>query len=94
MGVEKFTTYCTSKYGVIGFTEALACEMAKYNIYVNAVCPSAVLTKLAKGVSPNADYSGWMESEDLADLFVFLCSDESRSVNGASINAYGFAGIG
>lgn len=93
-GFENFTAYCTSKYGVIGFTESLAMEMSKYNVYVNAVCPDRIITKMSLSVAPNADHSRWMKPEDLADLYVFLASDESKSVNGAIIYAYGFAGFG
>lgn len=93
-GFENFTAYCTSKYGVIGLTESLAMEMSKYNVRVNAVCPDRVITKMSLSVAPNADHSRWMKPEDLADLYVFLCSDESKSVNGAIIYAYGFAGFG
>jgi len=38
--------YCASKFAVIGFTEAFAIEMAPYNVYVNAVCPSFVKTDM------------------------------------------------
>ena len=89
-----FTAYCTSKYGIIGFTETLAVEMSNYNIFVNVVCPDRVITKMSAGSIPDGDYSDWLNPEDLADLFVFLASDESRSVNGAIIYAYGFAGFG
>lgn len=89
-----FTAYCTSKYGVIGFTESLAVEMSPYNISVNVVCPDRVITKMSTGTIPEGDYSDWMKPEDLADVFVFLSSDESKSVNGAIIYAYGFAGFG
>ncbi|MEE9117317.1 MAG: SDR family NAD(P)-dependent oxidoreductase [Calditrichia bacterium] len=88
-----FTAYCTSKYGIIGFTESLAVEMSKYNVFVNAVCPDRVITRMSTGTIPDGDYSEWLKPEDLADLFVFLSSDESKSVNGAIINAYGFAGF-
>lgn len=88
-----FTAYCTSKYGIIGFTESLAVEMSKYNVYVNVVCPDRVITKMSTGTIPDGDYSDWLKPEDLADLFVFLSSDESKSVNGAIIHAYGFAGF-
>ena len=93
-GIDNFKEYCTSKYGVIGLTESLAMEMSKYNVYVNAVCPDRVITKMSLSVAPNADRSRWMKPEDLADLYVFLCSDESKSVNGAIIYAYGFGGFG
>jgi 3-oxoacyl-[acyl-carrier protein] reductase len=89
-----FTAYCTSKYGIIGFTETLAVEMSDYNIFVNVVCPDRVITKMSTSSIPDGDYSDWLKPEDLADLFVFLASDESRSVNGAIIYGYGFAGFG
>jgi 3-oxoacyl-[acyl-carrier protein] reductase len=88
-----FTAYCTSKYGIIGFTESLAVETSKYNVYVNVVCPDRVVTKMSTGTIPDGDYSDWLKPEDLEDLFVFLSSDESKSVNGAIIHAYGFAGF-
>jgi 3-oxoacyl-[acyl-carrier protein] reductase len=89
-----FSAYCTSKYGVIGFTESLAAEMSQYNVNVNVVCPDRVVTKMSTGTIPDGDYSDWMKPEDMADVFVFLSSDESKSVNGAIIYAYGFAGFG
>ena len=88
-----FTAYCTSKYGIIGFTESLAVEMSKYNVYVNAVSPDRVVTRMSTGTIPDGDYSDWLKPEDLDELFVFLSSDESKSINGATINAYGFAGF-
>ena len=45
-GAELCTAYCTAKHGIIGFTRALALELAKTNITVNAVCPGYVRTAL------------------------------------------------
>ena len=36
--------YCTSNFGIQGFTQALAMEMAEHNIRVNAVCPGVIDT--------------------------------------------------
>lgn len=38
--------YCTSKFGIIGFTQSIARELAPFNINVNAVCPGIVFTPL------------------------------------------------
>ena len=47
-GVPGYTAYCASKHGVIGFTKALALELAPRRITVNAVCPGWVETDMAR----------------------------------------------
>jgi NAD(P)-dependent dehydrogenase (short-subunit alcohol dehydrogenase family) len=47
-GVPGYTAYCASKHGVIGFTKALALELAPRRITVNAVCPGWVETEMAR----------------------------------------------
>ncbi len=44
MGYPKLAAYCSSKFGIVGFTEALAMELAPAGITVNAVCPGAADT--------------------------------------------------
>ena len=44
-GVARFAAYCSSKFGVIGFTQSLAQELAPHNITVNAICPSLTNTE-------------------------------------------------
>jgi NAD(P)-dependent dehydrogenase (short-subunit alcohol dehydrogenase family) len=46
-GVPGYTAYCTSKHGVIGFTRALAPEVIKRGITVNALCPGWTNTEMA-----------------------------------------------
>jgi len=47
-GVPGYTAYCASKHGVIGFTKALALELAPRQITANAVCPGWTDTVMAK----------------------------------------------
>jgi NAD(P)-dependent dehydrogenase (short-subunit alcohol dehydrogenase family) len=51
------SAYSASKFGVIGFTQSLAQEAAKYNITVNAVCPGWVETEMAEEILRDKEYA-------------------------------------
>ena len=58
-GVPGYTAYCASKHGVIGFTRALALELAPRQIAVNALCPGWVETGMAaEGMRQGAGATG------------------------------------
>lgn len=58
-GVPGYAAYCTAKHGIIGFTKALALEVADRGITVNAVCPTWVDTDMARqGIEDTAAVLG------------------------------------
>ena len=58
-GVPGYSAYCASKHGLIGFTKALALEVAPRNITANAICPGWVDTEMAHdGIRGIADATG------------------------------------
>ncbi len=71
---EPFTApYCTTKFGVIGFTQSIALELGSYNVTVNAVCPGAVETDLFKrGVTGSAKANNRTYEQELQEKFINL----------------------
>ncbi len=58
-GVPGYAAYCTAKHGIIGFTKALALEVAARGITVNAICPTWVDTDMARqGMAETASALG------------------------------------
>lgn len=58
-GVPGYAAYCTAKHGIIGFTRAVALELASRGITVNAICPGWVSTEMAwKGMRDTATSLG------------------------------------
>ena len=90
--------YSASKAAVIGLTKATAVELAEHRIRVNAVCPGAVYTELLTRGRPEAT-DGWRaqiqpwpdrgDAAMIADVAVWLASDESRFVTGEAVTADG-----
>lgn len=46
VGAPGFAPYCASKSAILGLTRVMALELAKYNIRVNAICPSSTVTPM------------------------------------------------
>jgi len=58
-GVPGYAAYCAAKHGIIGFTKALALEVATRGITVNAICPTWVETAMAQqGLAETATVLG------------------------------------
>ncbi len=85
------SAYAAAKAGLIAFTETLAGEVLKDNITVNSILPSVIDTPDNRQAMPGADYSLWVKPEEIARVLLFLCSEASGQISGASIPVYGRA---
>jgi NAD(P)-dependent dehydrogenase (short-subunit alcohol dehydrogenase family) len=81
--------YAASKAGVAALTAALAEEVAKDGILVNAVAPSIMDTPANRHAMPKADYALWPKVEEVAATIAFLASPENSVTRGAIVPVYG-----
>ena len=98
-GSPNLAPYITSKHAVVGMTRAAAIEAAPANVRVNSVHPSPINTRMMRsledGFSPghggevkaqleqSIPLGRYGEATDVANLVLFLASDESRFITGA-----------
>ena len=91
------TNYSASKGGIIALTKALAKELGKYSVNVNAVAPGLILTDMMEKIPDKFKQLAIDETvlkrlgtpEDVAEVVVYLCSDLSRHVTGEIIKVDG-----
>jgi len=81
--------YTASKAAVAALTAALAEEVAKDGILVNAVAPSIMDTQANRAAMPKADYALWPKVKEVAATIVFLASPDNRVTRGAIVPVYG-----
>jgi NAD(P)-dependent dehydrogenase (short-subunit alcohol dehydrogenase family) len=81
--------YAASKTGVHRLTESLAEEVKDLGITVNAVLPSILDTPANRAAMPEANFSKWVTPQALANVILFLASDEASAVTGALLPVTG-----
>jgi NAD(P)-dependent dehydrogenase (short-subunit alcohol dehydrogenase family) len=81
--------YTASKAAVAALTVALAEEVVKQDILVNAIAPSTMDTPANRKAMPKADHAAWAKVEDVAATILFLASPQNRVTRGAVVPVYG-----
>ena len=81
--------YTASKAAVAALTVALAEEVAKDGILVNAVAPSIMDTRANRDAMPKADHAAWPKVEEVAATILFLASPDNKVTRGAVVPVYG-----
>jgi len=92
VGAAKRTSYCTSKGGVVQLTRQEAIDWAPYNIRVNAIAPTYVLTDLTRSILADPEFKTWVLDntplhrlatvDDVAAATCFLASDAAKMITG------------
>jgi NAD(P)-dependent dehydrogenase (short-subunit alcohol dehydrogenase family) len=77
--------YAAAKSGVARLTESLAEELKDRLITVNAILPSILDTPRNRADMPDADFTRWVAPAAIAELVVFLCSEQAGAITRALI---------
>ncbi len=94
IALDKHVAYCVSKAGIISMTKVMALEWGKYNININAVSPTVVLTELGKkawagkigeDMKKKIPTKRFAFPEEIAATVMFLSSAASDMVHGENI---------
>lgn len=105
VGQPENVPYAASKHGVVGITRTAAIEYATQNIRINAVCPTAIETpmimqgrrKLAENPEALEQVKNYQrmkrmgQPEEVADVILWLCSDQSTFITGHAMPVDGGA---
>jgi len=94
-GMAQIVHYCASKGGIVAMTEALAVELAPYNIRVNAISPGAIDTPMAASTKDDPKILEQTlavipmhrmgKAEEVSNLVLFLASDASSYMTGSTV---------
>ena len=91
----KRSVYSMTKFGLEGVTKGMALDLAKYNIRVNTVCPTFVVTPMTKKFLKNKKFKKdtlnsiplgrFAEMSEISSVVVFLASDAASMITGTSL---------
>ena len=77
--------YGASKAAAVAMIDSLAADLKGTGVRANSILPSIMDTEANRKAMPNADFSKWPKTQDVARVILFLCGDDAKLIHGASI---------
>jgi NAD(P)-dependent dehydrogenase (short-subunit alcohol dehydrogenase family) len=81
--------YAASKAAAVAMMDSLAADVKGTGVRVNSILPSIIDTATNRRGMPNANFASWPKPDEIAQVILFLCSDNAAVVHGAAIPVYG-----
>lgn len=88
-GGAGLAAYAVAKGAVRHLSETLADELKAYDIRVHCIMPGTMDTEANRRAMPQADFSKWVKTEDVARVIHFLISEDARAVRSAVVPVLG-----
>jgi 3-oxoacyl-[acyl-carrier protein] reductase len=85
LGTPRLSAYCAAKWGVVGFTKAVAEETRAAGVQVMAVLPGSVDTDMLKG----SGFTATMAADDVAKTIEYLAFDAPVAMTGSAVEMFG-----
>src|SRR5438045_8706013 len=81
--------YAASKAAAVAMIDSLAADLRGTGVRANSVLPGIIDTAVNRKAMPGADFSKWPKPEEIARVILFLCCDDAKLINEASVPVYG-----
>jgi NAD(P)-dependent dehydrogenase (short-subunit alcohol dehydrogenase family) len=81
--------YAASKAAAVALMDSLAADVKGTGVRVNSVLPSIIDTATNRRAMPHGDFAAWPKPEEIAQVVLFLCSDNAAVIHGAAVPVYG-----
>ena len=84
----RLSAYAASKAALGALTSSLSAEVRSAGIHVNLIVASTIDTAANRKAMGEERAASWVSPDDIADATMYLCSDQSRSVHGATLEIF------
>jgi NAD(P)-dependent dehydrogenase (short-subunit alcohol dehydrogenase family) len=88
-GRANSAAYAAAKSAVMRLTESMSAELKESGINVNCIIPGTLDTPQNRDATPDADFSRWVQPEEIASVILFLASPQARAIHGVCVPVLG-----
>ncbi|MGB9464946.1 MAG: SDR family NAD(P)-dependent oxidoreductase [Candidatus Acidiferrum sp.] len=83
------SAYAASKAAAVAMIDSLAADLKGTGVRANSILPSIIDTPANRKAMPKVDFAKWPKPAEIAQVILFLCSDDAKLIQGASVPVYG-----
>ena len=77
--------YAASKAAAVAMIDSLAADLKGTGVRANSILPSIIDTEANRKAMPNSDFASWPKPRNIAQVILFLCSEDAKLIHGAAI---------